>query len=406
MLFMSDLSFAQNYHYKDTCFFSDILGEYKFIRAYLPPGYEFSTEKYPVVYYLHPAGGIYEDVIEWMELTDSLISEELIHPMLLIGLDGQCPPYCGSFFTNSVLYGNYEDYIIQEAIPFAESVFRTMDTSQFRCILGETMGGYGAMKLGLKYPDMFAGMASYAGFLQLDTLLSLWQIRLMLENTGPPYHFMYNGAGMFTNLTFGGSGAFSPNLNILPYMVEFPYDTNCAIVDTVKQKWKEHDCARLVKSLNTINCQNPGIFFCCSTNDWADFYPGNECFEDTLIELGLPYTFLTTQDFSHGATDSSFTIGMQFFDSIMFSLMPRIAIPAEEDCIPLEVYPNPFRDLIHINTQEDAMLSVYSMSGELLYQSKRFQTSESLNLSFLPSGVYVLVVKSGRRTASRKIVKH
>jgi hypothetical protein len=407
LLFISDQSTAQNYQIRDTCFYSDILGEEKCVRALLPPDYdEDTTISYPVVYYLHPAAGTYVNVSEWMDLINELTYSSAIHPMIVIGLDGQCPPYCGSFFTNSVLYGDYEDYIIQEAIPFTDSVFRTKASVHYRCIMGETMGGYGAMRLGLKHPDIFTGAASLSGFLQMDTLFSLWQPLLMTENTGPPYHFQYNGGGMFTNLTFGGAGAFSPNLNILPYQVEFPYDTNCNLVDSVVSKWKEHDCARLVKSLDTFAFQNPGIFFTCGTNDWAYFYPTNKCFEDTLIELGLPYKFLTT-DAGHAPSDTMFTVGMQFLDSLMFdSIFVGVCKPQEADQLQFAAYPNPFKNVIYIDTEFDSNVSLYSLNGRLLYQGKITRSVYSIRLGFLPSGIYILVVNDGMSTATSKIIKY
>ena len=62
-----------------------------------------------------------------------------------------------------VLTEKYETYIIKELIPHVDRRFRTVSNREGRAIAGLSMGGYGALKFGVKYPAMFAFAGSMSG---------------------------------------------------------------------------------------------------------------------------------------------------------------------------------------------------------------------------------------------------
>jgi S-formylglutathione hydrolase FrmB len=403
---------AQEYDVFDTSFNSPILDETKSMRIYLPPGYNDSTLSYPIVYYLHGGTGNYTQISQFLGAINSLINTGYIHPMLVVGLDGQCDPFAGSMYTNSILYGDYEDYIIQEAIPFAESILRVHGSADYRCIMGFAMGGYGSMKLAIKYNNLFAGIASYNGALQFDTTAVLWLTEVLSENEGPPYYYDYE-AGVFTMFTFTAAGAFTPNLDLFPYQVELPFDTMGQMVDSVFNKWKEHDCSRLVKSLDTVPFNHPGLFFACGINDFLYFYPTNTCFADTLEELGIDHEFLTTND-GHVLSEEILQAGMYFLDSVMHdSVWVGSYKPSLEGMMIHNVFPNPFTTLTTIEynlTQpETVTLTFYNQFGE---QADRIEQKQSAGLQQLiwtpenlPSGIYYFRLQAGDKVALGKVIK-
>jgi S-formylglutathione hydrolase FrmB len=404
---------SQSFNYQDTCFYSTILDQEKCIRVYLPPEYEADTTSYPVVYYLHGAGGNYEELIDFMPWINEMIINGNIHPMIFVGLDGRGQLYGGSMYTNSILNGDYEDYIIQEVIPFAESIFRTKNSMHYRCITGASMGGYGSMKLQLKHTDLFTGVASYIGPLQLDTTMVLWQPQVMAENTGPPYNFTYP-TGMFTSLCFTVAAAFSPNLNILPYQVEFPYDTNCELVDSVISKWREHDCSHLAKNLDSLDYDNPGIFFACGTNDNLFLYPGNVCFEDTLKELGVDYSFYT-DDIGHFVSEDMFRAGMLFLDSVMYDdVFVGIDEKHFHSKMTFSVYPNPVLNHLSMNIDlpynSDIMFSLINTQGMEVKNFERNALSKGMHhfhlvVHDLLPGIYFIRIQTNKETIIKKLIK-
>ncbi|MDQ2747741.1 MAG: esterase family protein [Acidobacteriota bacterium] len=64
----------------------------------------------------------------------------------------------------------YESYIVKELMPEIENNFRTIPDKQHRAIAGLSMGGYGSIKFGLKYPDKFVLVGSFSGALQAASL--------------------------------------------------------------------------------------------------------------------------------------------------------------------------------------------------------------------------------------------
>lgn len=398
---------GQKYDYFDTSFYSNILEVDKSMRIYLPPGYNDDTLSYPIVYYLHGATGSYLEITEHLPDVENMIDTGHIHHMIVVGLDGQCDPFAGSMYTNSVLYGNYEDYIIQETIPFAETVVRTKNSPDYRGIMGFAMGAYGSMKLAIKYPELFVGVSSYNGPLQLDTTAVLWLPHVLSENTGPPYDYQYD-AGIFTKLLFTGAGGFSPNLEILPWQVEFLYDTAGVMVDSVITKWKAHDCSNLAKQIDTVTYNHPALFIACGINDFLYFYPASICFADTLDELGIDYEFLTTND-GHVLSDEILSAGMHFLDSVMFDSIPVGTLqPAIERSLIFSVYPNPFSTSTtfeyHLNSSQAITITFYNQFGKQIDVIEERQTAGKQQVVWtpdLPSGIYYFTIGTSRIATGR-----
>jgi S-formylglutathione hydrolase FrmB len=125
----------------------------------LPPDYDQTKKHYPVIYLLHGLTGHYSD---W--LSNSKLSQYAEQYSLII----VTPEGNDSWYTNSAIdpKQRYEDYIIKELIPTIDSRYRTIAERDARAIVGLSMGGYGAIKLGLKYPALFRFVGSFSGALR------------------------------------------------------------------------------------------------------------------------------------------------------------------------------------------------------------------------------------------------
>ena len=110
----------------------------------LPVDYESSpTTRYPVLYLLHGLTGHYSD---WMARTN--IADYAADYRLIIVM----PEGNDSWYTDSatVETDKYESYVLKELIPDVQSRYRTIEARYGRAIAGLSMGGYGAIKFGLK----------------------------------------------------------------------------------------------------------------------------------------------------------------------------------------------------------------------------------------------------------------
>lgn len=114
--------------------------------------------RYPVLYLLHGFTGHYDN---WLSRT-KLTEDAAAYNFIIVTIEGNNGWYTDSA---SVPGDKYESYVIQELIPDVQSRYRTIESREGRAIAGLSMGGYGALKFGVKYPQMFAFAASFSGAL-------------------------------------------------------------------------------------------------------------------------------------------------------------------------------------------------------------------------------------------------
>src|ERR1041385_8493285 len=123
----------------------------------LPDDYDSSpTTRYPVLYLLHGLTGHYSDWVARTNVAD-YASEYRLIVVTPEGNDG--------WYTDSatVATDKYESYILKELIPDVQQRYRTIEARYGRSIAGLSMGGYGAIKFGLKSPSTFVFAASMSG---------------------------------------------------------------------------------------------------------------------------------------------------------------------------------------------------------------------------------------------------
>ena len=129
----------------------------------LPPDYRASrATRYPVLYLLHGFGGHYSDWVTHANVADYAAQYRMIVVM---------PEGNNGWYTDSagVATGKYESFILKELIPDVQKRYRTIEARYGRAIAGLSMGGYGALKFGLKTPETFAFVGSLSGALAAAT---------------------------------------------------------------------------------------------------------------------------------------------------------------------------------------------------------------------------------------------
>ncbi len=124
----------------------------------LPRGYESGEARYPVLYLLHGFSGNY---LNWarMQVPGYARSYDLIVVM---------PDAGNSWYANWAesegdAENAWEDYMIKDLVGHVDATYRTVAGREGRAITGLSMGGYGALMLGLKHPEMFASIGSHSG---------------------------------------------------------------------------------------------------------------------------------------------------------------------------------------------------------------------------------------------------
>jgi S-formylglutathione hydrolase FrmB len=125
----------------------------------LPAGYAASSkQRYPVLYFLH---GLFEHDTAWIDhggkdVLDGMLRDGRLGPFIVV-----LPDADNTFYVNS--YDGkvrYEDFFIQELVPYIDRHYRTIPTRLARGISGVSMGGYGALHLAMLHPDVFGTVSA------------------------------------------------------------------------------------------------------------------------------------------------------------------------------------------------------------------------------------------------------
>lgn len=151
------------------------------VAVWLPPDYDQSSERLPVLYDLAGFTGSGLAHIGWRGFDENvperaarLIHEGKLGSVILVFPD--CfTALGGNQYINSSAIGHYADYLTQELIPFIDSEFRTLASRNHRGCFGKSSGGYGAMIHGMKYADYWGAIANHSGDAYFDFVyLSDW----------------------------------------------------------------------------------------------------------------------------------------------------------------------------------------------------------------------------------------
>jgi S-formylglutathione hydrolase FrmB len=166
LLLCSTQLIAQRVEYKS--FPSKVLVRDLRYGIYLPVSYNSAPAKrYPVLYFLH---GLFEDEFRWSsrgqtdQIMDRLIAEGKIGEFIV------AIPFGGSSFYTNTRDGSerWEDAILTEFVPMIESTYRVDASRKTRGISGTSMGGYGALKIAMKHPDVFGSASAHSAVLLQD----------------------------------------------------------------------------------------------------------------------------------------------------------------------------------------------------------------------------------------------
>jgi enterochelin esterase-like enzyme len=158
-------------------FYSESLQKDMNVNVYLPPNYD-AQDKYPVLYVLH-SYKLNEDhwfnALNITKKADELITSGKIEPMIIVA-----PKIDNSFGVNSADHtgyvdgsgkpgdegvlnaGKYEDYITKDVISYVDSHFNTIKSRNSRYIGGTSMGGFAALHIALRHPNLYSKVGGHS----------------------------------------------------------------------------------------------------------------------------------------------------------------------------------------------------------------------------------------------------
>ncbi len=323
----------------DDSFYSVALEGTQQVDVYLPGGYDPADEeaRYPVVYFLHGGNSTNNGYTEILDVLDEIVNNTIL-PVILVKPNGYANTWLGlGWWANSEYLGMYEDFFIQDLISYIDSTYNTYSDRTHRCIMGHSAGGYGAMMLATKYPEMFRGVATHTGVVHLGVYTSNIIAWTIVENGG---HGPYDpGCGIRTQILFSMGQAFTPNLENPPHYETLCIDNDGVVIDSVYAEWHLMDPAYLITQYpDTLEL---AIFMDCGSME-PDFYSLSNAMADTLEYLERPYTYELYTGGHMEVLPERYPLSLAFLDSAMVggvpyaidvTVTPGFAVPVDGEVV-------------------------------------------------------------------------
>lgn len=154
---------AQSLELRTVEFESPAVGRTMKYNILLPRDYDLSSERYPVLYLLH---GLTQNFTAWGLSNGSPYYAGLYDDLIVVMPDAGNSWYVNWAPNADGRPNNWEDHIVQDVVNHVDWNFRTIARREGRAIAGLSMGGFGAITLGLRNPEMFISIGSTSGALE------------------------------------------------------------------------------------------------------------------------------------------------------------------------------------------------------------------------------------------------
>lgn len=266
------------------------------LKVYLPPGYATGTRRYPVIYMLHGLNWSNERMFAPGAATqptfDRAIATGVIKPFIAVAPDytTQGP---GTFFVNSTTAGRFEDFTVQEVVPFIDANYRTLARPGSRVIMGEHMGAFGALWYAVHHADVWSTVYALHPVGTGSGLVPMWS-RPDWNRVKSAKDFAGLAGDPYTPVFVAMSQAFLPNADRPPFYCDFivnledePATLNVANSQLLRSRFFLEKA--IVDNLDKVKTLR-GIKF-----DWGRYDPNqdhvyaNQAFTRKLEELGLEH---------------------------------------------------------------------------------------------------------------------
>lgn len=188
--------------------------------VYLPPGYATNPDRrYPVVYNLHGYTSTAKANVDYLALPES--ADRAIASgaaeMILVFPDAMTV-HGGSAYASSVTVGDWEAFIAEDLTRYIDSHYRTIAARGSRGLSGHSMGGYGTLRIGMKYPDVYSVLYVMSACCLQPHLPAATDAQAESVKTVEEAQ----GLDFFQRGVFASSAAWSPNPDKPPFYLNLP----------------------------------------------------------------------------------------------------------------------------------------------------------------------------------------
>ena len=143
-------------------------------------------------------------------------------PMIVVMPDGTSRYGCGQW-VDSPVTGNFDQYVVDDVVGFADANYRTIADPKARGVFGFSSGGFGAWNVVSRHPDVFAAMAMLSGDSFLDMTHKFMPYRF-LNCIWPKRRTGQSPGTGLSEIVYDYAACYSPNPDNPPHYVGLPVD--------------------------------------------------------------------------------------------------------------------------------------------------------------------------------------
>jgi S-formylglutathione hydrolase FrmB len=198
------------------------------VTVYLPPSYAADeARRYPVVYLLHGYGGRDDTFTLRPEVltqsADRLAAAQGFSELIVVTPDA-FTLHKGSMYSNSVTTGDWERFVAQDLVEYIDGHYRTLATRISRGLAGHSMGGYGALRIGMTHPGVFSSLYAMSACCltpMTDRQPSAFAVAEAIKTHGQAEEAA-RAPGYGASVTLAWAAAWSPNPQNPPLYLDLP----------------------------------------------------------------------------------------------------------------------------------------------------------------------------------------
>ena len=255
--------------------------------VYLPPSYSKAANKYyPVIYFLHGYGvGAHKYVYDFLHLPDSINQAITAGTQeMIVVMPDAYTAYGGSLYSNSPTIGDWETFIAHDLVAYIDAHYRTIPARASRGLSGHSMGGYGTLRIGMKYPQVFGALYAMSSCCLINRAPSLEVVQhenaRMAKGLEPAEELN------FLNIMESFAAAWAPNPQNPPYYFDWPYKDD-KLQPLIQDKWITNSplvfVDQYVPALKTYRA------IMLEVGDKDTLAPSNTQMHDALTRLGVEH---------------------------------------------------------------------------------------------------------------------
>lgn len=251
----------------------------------LPPSYgKEKKRRYPVVYFLHGFMATAAAYDGFVKFGDAMTAQAARGSEMILVVPDSYTKHGGAMYSSSVTTGNFEGFIAHDLVAYVDSHYRTLARREARGLAGHSMGGYGTLKIGMKYPEVFSSLyAMSACCLEARTITPEGGKRLEAMTMDEA---LKGDFGVRAN--FAAASAWSPAPDRPPFFLEIGTRDGVVQPDVVAQ-WAANApnamAPQYVPALKSFTAIAMDI------GDKDSLITGNKAMTDLLTRLGVTHSY-------------------------------------------------------------------------------------------------------------------